>query len=129
MKTTYLEFNGFVGVASQYMREIKKRSKLTYAIEQIFKAGQKHLDKFQTELTKIAVKYAIEKDGALLTEPNGNFKFSREDIIKRNQEQKVVGETEIEVKEFIVPLPENLSVFYQLAFEGFILSIQEEPKD
>jgi len=129
MKTTYSELNEFVGAASQYLQEKTQRSKLTYAIEAIFKESKKHLDDYQVKLNKIAVTHAIEKDGVLLTEPDGRFKYSKEGIELRRAAEREIGRTEIEIKDFIVPCPKELSVSFQSVFEGFVIPITEPPEE
>lgn len=149
-KTTREDFARAVLCAQSVVSKLHPRSKFAHwcekfldankkAIEEHEKKHKKAVSKFQTELKDFMIDHAVEKDGAILFDEKGNYRFnktSEKEVLKKTDEinEKIQAvEAELLQEEIIVKtvkdsfkLPDNVDYHVEKFLNGFAFKNKNE---
>lgn len=102
MKKTNLQIINFINFARFYLKEHTEPTKFRYALERMEKRAAKVHELFIEKLADINIEHAAtDKDGALLTDQNDGFRFTKEGIRARNKARKELLEAAVELEPYI----------------------------
>lgn len=137
IQKTYREIGVFDSSARQYLarEEAKWRSanpenksaqpvsKFTYAIQRMLKRSQSVLENWGEIVQDLNIKHASEdKDGNLDSDGRGQFKFKRDELLKRNKEQRDLFGSQTEIEPYYATsVPEDLDPEDREIFIDFII--------
>jgi hypothetical protein len=127
MKTTYIKLIEFTNVADAYVRTHLEESKLTWGLNRVIKRARKILDDYQFQVEEINITHcAVDGSEVILRDERGQFKFTKEEILKRNRKIRDLQRTTVEIEPYIVAeVPEGLSIDQKEAFEEFVFEATE----
>jgi hypothetical protein len=105
-------------------------SKFTYAVNRMLKRSQAVIQDYHEQIEEINIKYCSEdKDGNIATDERGQFKFRREELLKRNKDQRELFKTKTEIEVYMATeVPDDLSQEDKDTFSGFVIPEELEPR-
>jgi len=125
IKKTYQDLNEFYGVAQRYVQEHPEDNKLRYALGRTLKSAGRALSDYRDAVEEINVKHCLAADdgkGEILRDPNGQYKFTKDGMSKRNAEiAKLFRSTASLQVHFASELPKDLSLADRDNFVGFVI--------
>ena len=130
MTKTNLQIINFLGFAQSYLRKHEEKTKFRHAVERMQKRAGKVFEDYQEAMTALQIEHAAtESDGGpLLTDAQGNLRFTKEGALNRNKAQKELLAKEIEIESYIATeLPkESLTDAETEACSGFVIPEETE---
>lgn len=148
-KTNLEQLSKFIAAANNYIKKHQKPNKLLYAIKRVNPKYVLHFEEYNDAARDNnerihdarAMHAATDKDGVILTNPDGTFKFTAKgDIDLRKVIREIDKEWEVKRKEFFSQEIEVDCWFVDIAgleltddeieaFEGFVIKPLPEEKE
>lgn len=135
MTKTNMEIINFINFARDYMKEHEKPTKFRYALERMEKRALKVHETYAEGIAEANIENAAtDKDGAILTDEKGNFRYTKDGIRKRNQEHRALLEKAVEIEPYMATeVPDDLSAQAKQVCGGFVIPAEpaapeEEPQ-
>lgn len=152
-ETTRQKFMSAVSVANAVNTKVYPKTKLALYCKEFLDANEKVIEKhndhvkektkkLERELRNFKIMHAFEKDGAVEMDSEGNYKFSKESMVKvaektdeiNEQIEKILGEVmqeKIKVKylDHKVTLPKDIEPAIEQILQGFVYTNQKETID
>lgn len=142
IKKTYREIATFSREARGYLqrREAKYRqdnpdsngsvphNKFVHAVNRMLKRAASALEHHDEQVQDLGIECASEdKDGNIAVDERGNFKFSKENLLKRNKKQRELFNSTTTIEPYYATeLPKDLSEEDREVFVDFV--IKDESK-
>lgn len=132
MKKTNLQIINFINFARTYGKFDKEgkpvanpsKSKFTYALERMEKKASKAHEAFAEKMSDLNIEHAAtDKDGTLLTDGNGTFRFTKDGLRARNTAHKALLVAEVEIEPYYATEPpkEALTEVEKEVCAGFVI--------
>lgn len=124
---SYQDCFEFLNVAGQWLSKHEEESKFKYALAKVSRKLNKSREKYQESIEEINIEHcATDKDGVILRDTNGQYKYTKDELIKRNRKMNELFHSEVEVEPHIASeIPEGLTDLEKEVFEGFVLKSEE----
>lgn len=140
MKPTYEHLFNFLRISQAWLAksESNAKIKLGYAIERVAPRVQKALQVYQSKLEEVDLDHcATDKDGIVLRDEHGQFRFKPDQEKLRNAARQSLFESEVEDFKpyFATKVPEDLTYLERYAFWPVVLEADpnveesEEPNE
>lgn len=122
------EISRFVNVAANWLQQNPASTKLSYAINKVFKETHKALETYNIRLQEIDIENAsTDPTTGVLLVKDDKYQFTKPDAIKRNRERVELMNTPVQIQAyFATALPDDLHPSYRDAFIGFVIEPQPE---
>lgn len=133
IKRTYQEIGEFSEAARNYLAaHPADNTKFSYALNRTAKSANRVLTDYREKIDEINVKNCLAADdgkGEILRDDRGQYKFSKEGMLKRNVEVSKLMRSEVDLDvHFASDLPKELSASDKDNFLGFVIRDEEETK-
>lgn len=135
MTKTNLQLVNFINFARLFGKVAKDgkpitdppKTKWTYALERMEKRLKPQIEAYQEAQGDLQIEHAAtDEKGAILTEPDGRFRYTKDGLRARNKAQKELMEKTVEFEPYYATeLPENLSEIEKETCAGFVLKEEE----
>jgi len=108
MKSTFLEYFGFIAAANTFLQQHPEESKLKYALEKVGKLNKTIGDDYSAATEDLRIDFCeTDEKGIILRDEKGQYKFTKEGIKKFNAAVKDLQNKEIEVKTWAYDLSQD----------------------
>lgn len=128
---TYQEIGEFSDAGRRYLQSNPQENKLRYAINRTLKSVGRVMQDYRDKVDEINIKHCLAADdgkGEILRDERGQYKFTKEGMLKRNAEVAKLTHTDVKLEvHFVTELPKELSISDRDAFLGFVIR-DEEPE-
>lgn len=130
IKLTYQEIGEFVDAGRRYIEQHQEDSKLRYAINRTLKSATRIMTDYRDKVDEINIKHCLAADegkGEILRDDRGQYKFTKEGMLKRNADVGALVRTEVPFEvHFATDLPKDLSQADQDSFSGIVIRENDE---
>jgi len=125
-KTTFENVLTFALTAQVWLAQNKdnENTKLGYAISRMNARIQKAQQRYNNQREDIQIDCCqTDEKGIILKDEQGQYKFTKPELKRRNKEWQDLFEKEIEIEPyFATALPDDLTYVEREAFAGFVIS-------
>lgn len=132
IKRTYQEIGEFSEAAKGYLQTNPTENKLRYALNRTAKSANRVMTEYREKIDEINVKNCLAADdgkGEILRDERGQYKFSKDGMLKRNSEVSKLMRSEVEFDvHFASDVPTELSPTDRDNFLGFVIRDEEPTK-
>lgn len=121
---TYQDCFEFFRAASQWISRHDEESKFKYALTKVSRKITKLQEKYQESMEEINIEHCATEDktGVILRDQQGQYKYTKDELIKRNREVNKLFHSEVEIEPHIATdVPEDLTSLEREVFDGFVL--------
>src|SRR6266404_5876859 len=120
---SYRECFEFARTASQWIAKHEEESKLKYALTKLSRKLGRVQEKWQELIEEINIEHcATDKEGVILRDEHGQYKYVKEELLKRNKEVNALYNQEVNIEpHFVSELPKDLTQLEQEIFTGFVI--------
>lgn len=135
MTKTNLQLINFINFSRLYGKVDKDgkaipnppKTKWTYALERMEKRLTPQIEAYQEAAADLQIEHAAtDEKGAIMTEPDGRFRYTKEGLLARNKAQKKLMNQTVEFEPYYATdLPENLSQIEKETCAGFVLKEED----
>lgn len=132
MTKTNLQLINFINFARTYLQKFQEKTKFRYSLEKMDKRLTGPIETYSTKLADLQIEHAAtEKEGGpILTDEQGNFRYTIAGLRARRQAQKELLEGEINFEPYYATeVPKDLSQAEKEVCAGFVLREEEVPAD
>lgn len=132
IKQTYQEIGEFLDAGRRYLEQHPEDSKLRYAVNRTVKSATRLMTDYRDKVDEINIKHCLAADdgkGEILRDDRGQYKFTKEGMLKRNAEVSALVRSEVSFDvHFATDLPKDLSQADRDSFLGVVIrENNEEP--
>src|SRR6266446_4768825 len=131
MRKTYQEIATFDGQARQWIAQHPEKTKFSWAVNRVLKRSQAIVQDYREKAEDLTIKHcSVDDKGNILTDGIDQFgreryKFTPDKLLKRNEEQRALFKTEVEIEPYIATEePKEISEEDRELFEDFVLNGQ-----
>lgn len=127
IESTYRDVNDFFTAANQYVQQHEEDNKFRYALVRTLKSAGRVLGEYQDKNQAINIKHCLAEDGgkgAIIREPNGEYKYTKDGLLKRNEERVKLFNSSVKLDVHFcseAELPTKLTGPDRDAFMGFVI--------
>lgn len=123
MKKSFRECFEFVRTAQQWISKHEEESKFKYALTKVSRKIARVQEKWNEALEEANIEHcATDKDGVILRDEHGQYKYVKEELLKRNKRVNSLYNSEVDIEpHFATEVPEDLTGLEQEVFEDFVL--------
>ena len=123
MQKTYKEIATFLNAANAYLQAHPEENKLSYALKKVQKEALQHFSTYKEELEELRIRHcATDEKGIILRNAQGDFEFTKEELLALNKDAKALQDKTIEIiGHTATELPEDLGENYKEAFTDFVI--------
>lgn len=129
VKKTFQEVLEFSGYANKYLRDHTEDNKFRYALLRTTKFVNRVIVAFNDRRDAVNIKYCLadaDGKGAILHDERGNYRFTKEAALKRNDEMsQLLNEVTDVTVYYATELPEGLSQIDKDNLTGFVIKETE----
>ncbi len=120
---SYRDCFEFARTASQWIAKHEEESKLKYALTKLSRKLSRVQEKWQELIEEINIEHcATDKEGVILRDEHGQYKYVKEELLKRNKEVNALYNQEVNIEpHFVNELPKDLTQLEQEVFIGFVI--------
>jgi hypothetical protein len=134
MTKTNLQLINFVNFARGFLQQHKEQTKFRYALERMEKRLAKPIEGYQEAVADLQIEHAAtDETQAILTDVQGNVRYTKDGIRARNKAQRDLLENPVEIEPYMATeVPDDLRDAEKQACAGFVLPelpAPEEPND
>lgn len=124
---SYRQCFEFINAAKQWVSRHEEESKFKYALTKVSRKLGKAQEKWQELVEESNIEHcATDKDGVILRDERGQYKYVKEELIKRNKRVNRLYDTEFDVEpHFVTEVPEDVTELEKEVFEGFVLKPEQ----
>lgn len=125
---SHQELFTFAQVASDYVDQHPKESKLNLAITRVLRQISKIQGEYREKLEDIDIKYCeTNEKGHVLRDVNKELIFTRENLLKRNEDRRAEFRRKVEFTPFYTTeYPKDLDIGLKELFTGIVIRPEEE---
>src|SRR5882724_5502824 len=125
---SYRECFEYVRTAGQWIAKHEEESKFKYALTKVSRKLARVQEKWQELIEEINIEHcASDKEGVILRDEHGQYKYTKEELLKRNKEVSALYNQEINIEpHFASEVPEDLGFLEREVFTGFVIQSEEE---
>ena len=122
MKLSWRKLSAFVTLLDGYVLNHKGETKIAYAQKRLQDQITKINEDLQAEITDIEIELCVvdERD-VIQRDAQGNLQFTRAGLKERNQRQRALFDSLVEIEPYFIPTPEDLTEEQLEAFSGLII--------
>jgi len=131
IKKTYQEIATFDGEARGWLAKNTENTKFSWAIKRVLKRTQAALQEYREKAEDITIEHCsvdgagniiIEEGRDPLGRPMERYKFTKEALQKRNDEQRTLFKKQVDIEPYVATdLPKDLSEEDKELFMDFVL--------
>lgn len=129
-KTTYERLINYNAHSRVWLNEDKgnAKTKLGYAISRLSPRIEKLLQRYQNESEDINIDHCATDDkGYILRDERGDYRFTRDELKKRNHARQKLFESEVEIEPyFATEVPDDLPAAFHEICLGLIIREETE---
>lgn len=127
MNKTYQECFEFFSAASQWISKHEEESKFKYALTKLSRKITKLQEKYREHVEERNIEHcATDKDGVILRDEQGQYKYTKDELIKRNREVTEFYKSQTQIEpHFVSEVPSDLTSLEKEVFEGFVLKPEQ----
>lgn len=127
MQKSYGEMNQFIGAANAWLERNPNESKFSYAIKKVVKSCLKLLGEYQEQVEEISITHcAVDKDGVILRDERGGFRYTKDELKKRNKKVNDLFKSAVEIEPYFATEIPKLTEEEREVFLGFVLKETQE---
>src|SRR5882724_6960915 len=125
---SYRECFEYVRTAGQWIAKHEEESKFKYALTKVSRKLARVQEKWQELIEEINIEHcATDKEGVILRDEHGQYKYVKEELIKRNKEVNSLYNQEVNIEpHFATEVPEDLTYLEREVFGGFVIKVDDE---
>jgi sugar-specific transcriptional regulator TrmB len=128
---TYRDCFEFVRAANQWISKHDEESKFKYALTKVTKKLARIQEKWNECIEEANIEHcATDKEGVILRDERGQYKYTKDELIKRNKRVSTLYDSNVEIQShFATEVPEDLTELEKEVFTGFVLKDEPENED
>jgi hypothetical protein len=123
MTKTNRQLINFINFARLFMQQHKEQTKFRYALERMDKRLGKQIESYTEAVADLQIEHAAtDEKQAILTDEQGNFRYTKDGIRARNKAQRELLEQPVEIEPYMATeVPDDLSDAEKQACAGFVI--------